>query len=115
MTHHVESISLRPPSVRDGALERLARVCFEPAGSDPSTRLGPVMDAKRDQQLDREQTIGGECVSEIFRSSHDHCSRWRSDRGHEWSTKACHIRSLVCIICKPRRNRGGKWLKTQAI
>ncbi|HEX7933137.1 MAG TPA: type VI secretion system baseplate subunit TssF [Paraburkholderia sp.] len=57
LTQQVESISLRLPSVRDGALERLARVCFEPAGFGPSTRLWPVMDAKRDQQLDREQTM----------------------------------------------------------
>lgn len=57
LTHQVESISLRLPSVRDGAMERLARVRFEPAGFGPSTRLWPVMDPKRDHQLDREQTM----------------------------------------------------------
>ncbi|WP_341316948.1 type VI secretion system baseplate subunit TssF [Paraburkholderia sp. IMGN_8] len=57
LTRQVASISLRLPSVRNGELQRLDSVCFEAAGFGPSTRLWPVMDPKRDQQLDREQTM----------------------------------------------------------
>ncbi|CAG4928604.1 type VI secretion system baseplate subunit TssF [Paraburkholderia saeva] len=57
LIHQVESVGLRLPSVRDGALERQRRVSFEPAGFGPSTRLWPILDPKRDEELDREQTM----------------------------------------------------------
>ncbi|CAB3771582.1 type VI secretion system baseplate subunit TssF [Paraburkholderia humisilvae] len=57
LTRQVASISLRLPSVRNGELQRLDRVRFEASGFGPSTRLWPVMDPMRDQQLDREQTL----------------------------------------------------------
>lgn len=57
LIHQVESVGLRLPSVRDGPLERLRRVNFEPAGFGPSTRLWPILNPKRDQELDREQTM----------------------------------------------------------
>ncbi|QCP53176.1 type VI secretion system baseplate subunit TssF [Trinickia violacea] len=57
LTRQVASIGLRLPSVRDGELQRLDSVCFEAAGFGPSTRLWPITDPGRDQQLDREQTM----------------------------------------------------------
>ncbi|MBC8731985.1 type VI secretion system baseplate subunit TssF [Paraburkholderia sp. UCT2] len=57
LTRQVASIGLSLPSVRDGALQPLDGVHFEAAGFGPSTRLWPVTDAKRDGQLDREQTM----------------------------------------------------------
>lgn len=57
LTRQVVGVGLRLPSVRDGALQRLAGVGFEPAGFGPSTRLWPVIDPKRDRELDREQTL----------------------------------------------------------
>ncbi|WNC89827.1 type VI secretion system baseplate subunit TssF [Paraburkholderia sp. FT54] len=57
LTRQVASIGLRLPSVLDGALEPQRGVHFEAAGFGPSTRLWPVTNAGRDQQLDREQTM----------------------------------------------------------
>lgn len=57
LTRQVASISLRLPSVRDGALQPLDGVRFEPAGFGPSTRLWPVMDPARNESVDREQTL----------------------------------------------------------
>lgn len=57
LTRQVAAISLRLPSVRDGALQPQPEVRFEASGFGPSTRLWPVTDAKRDQELDREQTL----------------------------------------------------------
>lgn len=57
LTRQVAAIGLRLPSVRDGALQPLDEVRFEPAGFGPSTRLWPVANAGRNQQLDREQTL----------------------------------------------------------
>ncbi|SDG19594.1 type VI secretion system baseplate subunit TssF [Paraburkholderia phenazinium] len=57
LTRQVAAIGLRLSSIRDGALEPLAGVHFEAAGFGPSTRLWPVTNAERNQQLDREQTL----------------------------------------------------------
>ncbi|WP_125469652.1 type VI secretion system baseplate subunit TssF, partial [Caballeronia telluris] len=57
LTRQVAAIGLRLPSIHDGALQPLAGVYFEAAGFGPSTRLWPVTDAERNQQLDREQTL----------------------------------------------------------
>jgi type VI secretion system protein ImpG len=57
LTRHVAAIGLRLPSVRDGALQPLHGVRFEPAGFGPSTRLWPVADPARNESLDREQTL----------------------------------------------------------
>lgn len=57
LTHQVASIGMRLPSIRNGELQPLKGVRFEAAGFGPSTRLWPIADAKRDQQLDREQTL----------------------------------------------------------
>ena len=57
LTRQVAAIGLRLPSVRDGALQPLDGVHFEAAGFGPSTRLWPVTNAGRNQQLDREQTL----------------------------------------------------------
>jgi type VI secretion system protein ImpG len=57
LTRQVAAIGLRLPSIRDGALQPLAGVHFEAAGFGPSTRLWPVTNAERNQQLDREQTL----------------------------------------------------------
>ncbi|MFD1561470.1 type VI secretion system baseplate subunit TssF [Paraburkholderia silviterrae] len=57
LTRHVASIGLRLPTVRTGALQPLAGVRFEASGFGPSTRLWPVTNAGRNQQLDREQTL----------------------------------------------------------
>jgi type VI secretion system protein ImpG len=57
LTRRVAAIGLRLPSVRDGALQPLHGVRFEPAGFGPSTRLWPVMDPVRNESLDREQTL----------------------------------------------------------
>jgi len=57
LTHRVASIGMRLPSVRNGELQPLAGVRFEPAGFGPATRLWPVADIRRDEQLDREQTL----------------------------------------------------------
>lgn len=57
LTRQIASIKLRLPSVRDGALVPLDGVYFKPAGFGPSTRVWPVMDAARNEALDREQTL----------------------------------------------------------
>ncbi|MDR5750391.1 MULTISPECIES: type VI secretion system baseplate subunit TssF [unclassified Caballeronia] len=57
LTRQVAAIGLRLPSKHDGALQPLAGVYFEAAGFGPSTRLWPVTNAERNQQLDREQTL----------------------------------------------------------
>lgn len=57
LTCQVAAIGLRLPSVRDGAVQPLAGVRFEAAGFGPSTRLWPVMDPKRNESVDREQTL----------------------------------------------------------
>ncbi|WP_322062941.1 type VI secretion system baseplate subunit TssF [Paraburkholderia sp. J63] len=57
LTRQVASVGLRLPSVRDGALQSLDGVRFEPAGFGPSTRVWPVANEVRNQQLDREQTL----------------------------------------------------------
>lgn len=57
LTRQVVSIGLRLSSVRDGELLPLDGVRFEPSGFGPSTRLWPVMDAGRNEALDREQTL----------------------------------------------------------
>lgn len=57
LTRQVAAIGLRLPSVRNGELQRLAGVRFEPAGFGPSTRLWPVTEPERDRSLDREQTL----------------------------------------------------------
>lgn len=57
LTRQVASVGLRLPSVRDGELQPLDGVRFEPSGFGPPTRLWPVMDAARNEALDREQTL----------------------------------------------------------
>ncbi|MEM5331022.1 type VI secretion system baseplate subunit TssF [Paraburkholderia sp. JHI2823] len=57
LTRQVVSVGLRLPSVRDGALQPLEGVRFTPAGFGPSTRLWPIMDPKRNESVDREQTL----------------------------------------------------------
>lgn len=57
LTHQVASISLRLPSVRNGALQPLDGVRFEAAGFGPSTRLWPITEPEHDRRLDREQTL----------------------------------------------------------
>lgn len=57
LTRQVSAINLRLPSVRDGALQPQPGMRFEASGFGPSTRLWPVTDAKRNQELDREQTL----------------------------------------------------------
>ncbi|MGF6965134.1 type VI secretion system protein ImpG [Paraburkholderia sp. WC7.3g] len=57
LTGQVATIGLRLPSVRDGALQPLDGMRFEPAGFGPSTRLWPVMDPGRNESVDREQTL----------------------------------------------------------
>ncbi|POR47693.1 type VI secretion system protein ImpG [Paraburkholderia eburnea] len=57
LTRQVAAINLRLPSVRDGALQPQPEVRFEASGFGPSTRLWPVTDAKRNKELDREQTL----------------------------------------------------------
>ncbi|HEY4353608.1 MAG TPA: type VI secretion system baseplate subunit TssF [Paraburkholderia sp.] len=57
LTRQVASVGLRLPSVRDGALQPLDGVCFEPAGFGPSTRLWPIMEPARNESVDREQTL----------------------------------------------------------
>jgi len=62
LTRQVASIGLRLPSVRDGALQPLDGTRFEAAGFGPSTRLWPVTDTRRNEQLDREQTMLEYCA-----------------------------------------------------
>lgn len=57
LTRQVASVGLRLPLVRDGALQPLDGMRFESAGFGPSTRLWPVTNDARNQQLDREQTL----------------------------------------------------------
>jgi type VI secretion system protein ImpG len=57
LTRQITAIALRLPSVRDGALQPLDGVHFKPAGFGPSTRVWPIMDAARNESLDREQTL----------------------------------------------------------
>jgi type VI secretion system protein ImpG len=57
LTRQVASVGLRLPSVRDGALQPLDGVRFEPAGFGPSTRLWPITDPGRNASVDREQTL----------------------------------------------------------
>jgi type VI secretion system protein ImpG len=57
LTRQVASVGLRLPSVRDGSLQPLDGVRFEPAGFGPSTRLWPIADAGRNESTDREQTL----------------------------------------------------------
>jgi type VI secretion system protein ImpG len=57
LTRQVASVGLRLPSVRDGELEPLDGVRFEPAGFGPSTRLWPVTDPGRNASVDCEQTL----------------------------------------------------------
>ncbi|KXU83386.1 type VI secretion protein [Paraburkholderia monticola] len=57
LTRQIAGINLRLPSVRNGELRRLEDVRFETAGFGPSTRLWPVTNPERNQQLDREQTL----------------------------------------------------------
>ncbi|WP_321839665.1 type VI secretion system baseplate subunit TssF [Paraburkholderia bannensis] len=57
LTRQVAAISLRLPSVRDGASQPQPDMRVEASGFGPSTRLWPVTDVKRDEELDREQTM----------------------------------------------------------
>ncbi|SDR11175.1 type VI secretion system baseplate subunit TssF [Paraburkholderia tuberum] len=57
LTRQVAAVGLRVPSVRNGELQTLGGLRFEPAGFGPSTRLWPIMDAKRNEEVDREQTL----------------------------------------------------------
>ncbi|WP_052405838.1 type VI secretion system baseplate subunit TssF [Paraburkholderia heleia] len=57
LTRQVASVGLRLPSVRDGALQLLEGIRFEPAGFGPSTRLWPITEPGRNQSVDREQTL----------------------------------------------------------
>lgn len=57
LTRQVAAIGVRLPSMRNGELRPLKGVRFEAAGLGPSTRLWPVTNAERNQQLDREQTL----------------------------------------------------------
>jgi type VI secretion system protein ImpG len=57
LTRQIAGIGLRLPSVREGVLQRLDGVRFEPAGFGPSTRLWPVIDTARNESVDREQTL----------------------------------------------------------
>ncbi|CAM2164177.1 type VI secretion system protein ImpG [Paraburkholderia sacchari] len=57
LTRQVAAIGLRLPSVRDGELQPLDGVRFEPAGFGASTRLWPVTNPQRDESVDREQTL----------------------------------------------------------
>lgn len=57
LTRQVASIGVRFPSLRNGELQPLKAMRVEAAGFGPSTRLWPITDPKRDQALDREQTL----------------------------------------------------------
>lgn len=57
LTRQVDVIGTRMPTVLNGQLHLPPALTFEPAGFGPATRLWPVDGAKRDRELDREQTM----------------------------------------------------------
>jgi type VI secretion system protein ImpG len=57
LTRQVASIDVRIPSIHDGRLQPQPDMNVEVAGFGPGTRLWPSDNAKRNHELDREQTM----------------------------------------------------------